>query len=348
MSRVARRSAAEAIKTGRPPKEAAAPLPRWIPPQLCQPVETAPSGRQWLHEIKLDGFRMAARIDRGRVQLLTRTGLDWSDKYPSAVAAIAKVRAGSAYLDGELCGVGDDGLPSFSLTQAASDGFRRVRIVYFAFDLLHLDGCDTARQPLIERKALLQPLVADIPGVQFNDHETGDGELIRRHAGQLGFEGVVSKTIDAPYAPGNRGLWRKAKCLNRQEFVVVGWTDPEGSRPHLGALLLGYYTDDGKLVYAGRGGTGTPEKVLADLRRRLDPLARKSSPLSAPPPRKTRFGSPLVLSRVHWVEPNLVAEITYLTWTEDGLLRHTVYVGLRSDKPARDVRRETPSSGFGA
>jgi ATP-dependent DNA ligase len=130
------------------------------------------------------------------------------------------------------------------------------------------------------------------------------------------------------------------KCLNRQEFVVVGWTNPEGSRPHLGALLLGYYADDGKLVYAGRVGTGMSEKVLKDLRRRLDPLARPQSPLNAPPPRSTRFGSPLVLSRVHWVDPALVAEITYLTWTADNLLRQTVYVGLREDKPADQVRRE--------
>jgi bifunctional non-homologous end joining protein LigD len=182
-------------------------------------------------------------------------------------------------------------------------------------------------------------LVANKPGLQCNGHEAGDGELILKHAGKLGFEGLVSKTIDAPYAPGNRGLWRKAKALNRQEFVVAGWSDPEGSRPHLGALLLGYYTDDGKLIYAGRVGTGMPVKVLADLRR-LDPLARKTSPLSAPPPRGTRFGSPLILSRVHWVEPKLVAEITYLTWTADNLLRHTVYVGLREDKPADQVRRE--------
>ena len=160
-----------------------------------------------------------------------------------------------------------------------------MHLVYYAFDLLHLDGRDVSRLPLIERKALLEPLVAGKPGLQFNGHETGDGELILKHAGKLGFEGVVSKTIDAPYAPGNRGLWRKAKALNRQEFVVVGWSDPEGSRPHLGALLLGYYTDDGKLIYAGRVGTGMPVKVLADLRRRLDPLARKTSPLSVPPPR---------------------------------------------------------------
>jgi ATP-dependent DNA ligase len=175
---------------------------------------------------------------------------------------------------------------------------------------------------------------------QFNGHDTGDGDLILKQAGKLGFGGVVSKTIESPYAPGNRGLWRKAKALNRQEFVIVGWSDPEGSRPHLGALLLGYYSDDGKLIYVGRVGPGMPVKVLADLRRRLDPIARKTSPLSVLPPRSTRFGSPLILSRVHWVEPKLVAEITYLTWTDDNLLRHTVYVGLREDKPPEQVRRE--------
>jgi DNA ligase D-like protein (predicted ligase) len=281
--------------------EQSSPFPRWIPPQLTQLTTAAPSGPQWLHEIKLDGFRMAARIEGGRAQLLTRTGLDWSGKYPSVIAALAKVRVKTAYLDGELCGVGDDGLPSFSQTQAASDGERGVRLVYYAFDLLHLDGQDTAGLPLVERKALLEPLFAGTPGLQFNGHETGEGEVVRQHACKLGFEGVVSKTIDAPYAPGNRGLWRKSKCLNRQEFVVVGWTDPEGSRPYLGALLLGYYTDEGRLIYAGRVGTGMPDKVLADLRRRLEPLARASSQLSAPPPRQTRFGSPLVLSRVHWL-----------------------------------------------
>jgi bifunctional non-homologous end joining protein LigD len=260
-----------------------------------------------VHEIKLDGYRMAARIDNGRVQLLTRTGLDWTAKYPSAVAALANVNVKTAYLDGELCGVDEKGLPSFAHTQAATDGERGVHLVYYAFDLLHIGGWDVSSLTLLERKALLEPLVAKKPGLQFNGHEAGDGELILQHAGKLGFEGVVSKTIDAPYAPRNRGLWRKAKALNRHEFVVVGWSDPEGSRPHLGALLLGYYTDDQKLVYAGRVGTGMPVKVLADLRRRLDPLARKTSPLSAPPPRSTRFGSPLILSRVHWVEPKLVA-----------------------------------------
>jgi DNA ligase D-like protein (predicted ligase) len=283
---------------------------------------------------------MAARIDNGRVQLLTRSGLDWTHKYPTAVSALANLNVQTGYLDGELCGVNAAGLPGFAQTQAATDGERGVHVVYYAFDILHLDGWDVSSLALIERKAILEPLVLNEPGLQFSGHDTGDGELILKHAGKLGFEGVVSKTIDAPYAPGNRGLWRKAKALNRQEFVIVGWSDPEGSRPYLGALLLGYYADDGKLIYAGRVGTGMPDKVLGDLRRRLDPLARKTPPLNILPPRKTRFGSPLVLARVHWVEPKLVAKITYLTWTADNLLRHTVYVGLREDKLADQVRRE--------
>jgi DNA ligase D-like protein (predicted ligase) len=321
----------------------ASPLPTFIRPQLSHPVEHRPSGSQWLHEIKLDDYRMAARIDNGRVQLLTRTGLDWTEKYPSAIAALVNLNVKTAYIE-ELCGVDEAGLPTFAHTQAATDGERNVQLVYYAFDLLHLDGRDISGLQLIERKALLEPLLVNNPGLQFNGHETGDSELILKHAGKLGFEGVVSKTIDAPYAPGNRGLWRKAKWLNRQEFVIVGWSDPEGSRPYLGALLLGYYTEDGKLTYAGRVGTGMPVKILADLRRRLDPIARKTSPLSVPPSRNTHFGSPLVLSRVHWVEPTIVAEITYLTWTADNLLRHTVDVGLREDKPADQVRREVARS----
>src|ERR1700722_1417117 len=208
------------------------------------------------------------RIDNGHAQLLTRTGLDWTAKYPGVIAALANLNVKTAYLDGELCGVDDTGLPSFAQTQAATDGERGVHLVYYAFDLLHLGGWDISGLALIERKALLEPLVVGKPGLQFNGHDPGEGEFILKHAGKLGVEGVVSKTIDAPYAPGNRGLWRKAKSLNRQEFVVVGWSDPEGARPHLGALLLGYYTDDGKLIYTGRVGTGMSAKVLADLRRR--------------------------------------------------------------------------------
>jgi ATP-dependent DNA ligase len=153
------------------------PLPTFIRRQLSQPVEKPPSGPQWLHEIKLDGYRMAARIDNGRVQLLTRTGLDWTAKYPSAIAALANLNIKTAYLDGELCGVDEAGLPTFAHTEAATDGERDVQLVYYAFDLWHLDGWDISGLQLIERKALLEPLHANKLGLQFNGHETGDGEL---------------------------------------------------------------------------------------------------------------------------------------------------------------------------
>jgi bifunctional non-homologous end joining protein LigD len=199
MPRVVKRSASQAVKAG--PSRRSRPnsaLPQFVPPQLSQPVEKPPSGPQWVHEIKLDGFRMAARFDNGRVQLLTRTGLDWTAKYPAAAAALAGVNVKTAYLDGELCGVDEAGLPSFARTQAATDGERGVHVVYYAFDLLHIGGWDISGLTLRERKALLEPLVANKPGLQFNGHEAGNGELILQHAGKLGFEGVVSKTIDAP------------------------------------------------------------------------------------------------------------------------------------------------------
>jgi ATP-dependent DNA ligase len=232
------------------------------------------------------------------------------------------------------------GLPDFAQTQAATDGERGVHVVYYAFDILHLDGWDVSSLALIERKAILEPLVLNKPGLQFNGHDTGEGELILKHAGKLGFEGVVSKTIDArPTLRETTASGAKPRrSTAKSSSSWAGRTRKDRGRI-LGALLLGYYADDRKLIYACRVGTGMPDKVLADLRRRLDPLARKTPPLNILPC-KTRFGSPLVLSRVHWVEPKLVAEITYLTWTADSLLRHTVYVGLREDKPADRVRRK--------
>jgi bifunctional non-homologous end joining protein LigD len=204
MPRIVKRSASQAVIPGPSPR--GDPLPGFVSTQLSQLVEKPPSGPQWLHEIKLDGFRMAARIDNGRVQLLTRTGLDWTGKYPSAAAALANLNIKTGYLDGELCGVDEFGLLSFAHTQAATDGERGVRLVYYAFDLLHLDGWDVSDLQLVERKALLEPLLTNKPGLQFNGHDAGDGQLILEHAGKLGFEGVISKTADAPYAPGNRGL----------------------------------------------------------------------------------------------------------------------------------------------
>jgi ATP-dependent DNA ligase len=176
----------------------------------------------------------------------------------------------------------------------------------------------------------------------YTDHQIAHGRAFHQKACAASLEGIVSKRADAAYAPGNRGLWVNVKCLQREEFLVVGWTDPEGSRPWLGALLLAYCDPQGRLVYAGRVGAGIKQAELERLWCRLQPLSVSEIPFEVPPPRSTRFGSPLVLSRVHWVRPELVAEVKYLTWTGDNLLRQVVYEGLREDKPAAEVRRPLP------
>jgi DNA ligase D-like protein (predicted ligase) len=320
-------------------------LPEWVKPQLAKLVDDPPDGSDWLHEIKFDGYRMHARLDRGAVRLLTRTGFDWTHKYPAIASAVSSLPAGQAYLDDELCGVRPDGTSSFSLIQAASDAGNARALIFFLFDLLHLDGETISAMPFKERKERLRKLLSQATApLQFSDHQIGRGRAFYEHACVLKLEGIVSKRADAPYAPGNRGLWLKVKCLNREEFVVVGWTDPEGARPWLGALLLAYYNPDGRLAYAGRVGAGIDHAELERLWGRLQPLATPDMPLDVPPPRASRFGTPLVLSRVHWVRPELAAEVKYLTRTEDNLLRQVVYEGLREDKPAGEVTREVPSS----
>jgi DNA ligase D-like protein (predicted ligase) len=302
-------------------------------------VKQAPHGDSWLHEIKYDGYRMLARLDRGRVNILTRRGNDWTDKYPSIARALGALPAQSAYLDGELCGVLPDGRTAFNLIQNALE-HGDASLVYFAFDLPHLDGEDLPDLPLVDRKARLQALLAGAPdSIRYSDHQVGHGPAFHKAACEHGLEGIVSKRADGRYEPDRRS-WLKIKCLNREEFVVVGWSDPEGSRHRIGALLLGYYTPDGKLIYAGRVGTGMTVAELERLYARLAPLAIPKMPLSEPPPRGGRFGSPLVLSRVHWVRPEMVVEVSYVEMTPDGLLRHVAYLGEREDKPARKVRRD--------
>ena len=215
-------------------------LPQWVAPQLTQLADAAPDGDGWLHEIEYDGYRMHARLDRGAVKLLTRTGLDWTHKYPAIAKAVADLHACQTYLGGELCGVGVDGITLFNIVQLASDSGNAAALVFFLFDLLYLDGEDL--RPLIERKGRLSALLANAgPCLHYSDHIVGQGPAFYERACAMHVEGTVSKRIDASNTPGNRGLWRKVKCLNRAEFVVVGWTDPEGSRPYLGAQLLAYH-----------------------------------------------------------------------------------------------------------
>jgi bifunctional non-homologous end joining protein LigD len=288
---------------------------------------------------------MHARLDAGTVKLLTRTGLDWTHKYQTIAKAVAALGTRQAYLDGELCGVGPGGITSLNIVQLASDRGNAAALVFFLFDILHLDGEDLRSRPLIERKERLGTLLANsASSLHYSDHVVGQGLAFYEKACAMHVEGIVSKRIDAPYTPGNRRLWRKVKCLNRAEFVVVGWSEPEGRRPYLGALLLGYHNPDGKLIYAGRVGSGIDYAELERLSRRVQPLATDRMPLDVAPPRGSRFGSPLVLSRMHWVRPELVAEVKFLAWTEDNLLRQVVYEGLREDKPASEVRREMPYS----
>jgi ATP-dependent DNA ligase len=208
-----------------------------------------------------------------------------------------------------------------------TDGRGTAKLVYFA-DLLFVDGASIAHRPLLERKTGLERILAGVSSaIRHSDHVAGDGPRFRAAASAAQVEGMVSKRIDAPYAPGDRGLWRKARCPNREEFVIVGRTDPEGSQPYLGALLLGYYAEDGRLLYAGRAGGGMSQAEQQQLHARLAPLATAAMPLAEPPPNSNRFGSELVLSPVHWVRPQLMGEVTVLTWTADRLLRQVTFSG---------------------
>src|ERR1700722_14990261 len=283
-----------------PPRDAIsdlAPPPHWIEPELCKLVTRIPAGDNWAHEIKFDGFRTHARIVSGAAALLTRNGLDWTAKYPDVAAAIGALNCRQAYVDGELCAVLPDGTRPFSALQGHGDA--PAALVYFAFDLLHLDSEDLMRLPLLERKARLEALLADAqPVLHFSGPIIGNGARVFEEGSKLGVEGMVSKQVDRPYMPGNRGVWVKTKFLNRQEFVIVGWTDPEGSRSALGTLLLGYYRDDDKLISAGRAGTGMTEFELLGLLEKLRALASDRMTVGVPPPKTSRSGKPLVLAPI--------------------------------------------------
>jgi len=315
-----------------------AAFPQTFAPQLSTLVKSPPTGPQWIHEIKYDGYRIGARILHDNVKLITRNGNDWTETFPEIAAAVKELPLEEALIDGEAAVLLPDGITSFQALQGVLKHHERGRLAYFVFDLLHLDGRDLSGLPLEERKAILRRLAGKSPAdavIRYSLHFEGDGAAVLREACRMGLEGIVSKRRDLPYESGRSRNWLKTKCVKRQEFVIGGFTDPEGSRVGIGALLIGV-NQDGHLRFAGKVGTGFTSDVLTELRQRLKVLERKDCPFSPQP-----TGS---LGRsAHWVKPDLVAEVEFTEWTEDGKIRHPSFQGLREDKLASAITREGPA-----
>jgi bifunctional non-homologous end joining protein LigD len=309
----------------------------FIPPELATLVADPPLGEGWLHEIKFDGYRIETLLDRGKARCLTRAGLDWTERFPAIAQAVSRIPARNCTLDGEVVALLPDGRSSFQALQERLHADPPGDLVYYVFDLLRLDGVDLREEPLDQRKEMLRKLFRGLGRggrrvVRYSDHVAGRARAVLARACRLGLEGVVSKRRDAPYRSGRNRNWLKIKCVNRQELMIVGFTEPQGRRTGVGALLLGVYDSRGTLQYAGKVGTGMSETLLGSLRAELDAIERKRPTVDA--------GAEGRRGGVHWVEPRLVAEVAFTEWTRDGRLRHPAFVALREDKSPREVRRE--------
>jgi bifunctional non-homologous end joining protein LigD len=314
-----------------------AAFPAEFTPALATLVDEVPAGEGWIHEIKYDGYRLVVMLRGGKARLVTRNGNDWTDKFPEMAAALAALPARDAIVDGELVMLTPGGTSSFQALQNVLGSGRTADLVFYAFDLMHLDGMDLRGSPLLARKEALRGLLAGDPAsaVRFSDHIVGSGGVFHQQACAMGLEGIICKRADAPYAQKRTKDWLKVKCLLGQEFVIGGFTEPRGSRSHFGALHVGVYRD-GELVHAGKVGTGFNEEVLRQVHARLKKLRRADSPFSDFGRRGRQPAG------VTWVEPTLVCEVEFTEWTGDGILRHPVFQGLREDKPATQVVREDP------
>ena len=313
-------------------------IPKFIAPQLATLVKEPPAGDDWLHELKFDGYRMLSHIDRDKVQFWSRNGKDWTKKFPNLTLAMKSLPANSAIIDGEVVIFERDGRSSFQkLQNAIADSSSKFS--YAAFDLIYFDGFDLSKVALDDRKELLRALFESVPNsspLRYSDHVVGNGQLMLTHACKTGIEGIVSKLRTSHYDSARSRNWLKVKCSKRQEFVIVGYTDSSAGLPGFGALVLGVY-EDKRLVYAGRVGTGFTLKQRVDIQRRLVTFSRKASPFTSLPRDPG-------LRDAHWVEPRLVAEVSFIEWTSEGTLRHPSFQGLRQDKKPQEVRREFPET----
>lgn len=307
--------------------------PDFVEPQLAVLAAKPPSEEGWVHELKLDGYRMQARKNGRGVQMLTRSGLDWTERVRSVANEVAKLAVDKVTLDGEVVVLAENGTTNFADLQASfQDGAKNV-LTYFCFDLLHVEGRNARELSLVARKEMLTEVLdgADEELLRVSEHLVTDGGEMLHKACEFHAEGIVSKRAAGRYSPGRGGDWLKMKCLHEQEFVVGGYTLPSNGSRGVGALLLGYY-EGGKLIYVGRTGTGFTQKTHAMLRGKLEKLAREATPFASVPAEARRGAM--------WVKPELVAQVRFATWTADNLVRQAAFLGLREDKEAKDVRRE--------
>ncbi|OOG82378.1 DNA ligase D [Pseudomonas sp. A25(2017)] len=311
------------------------PLPETLKPELATLVDSAPDG-DWLYEIKFDGYRVMARIESGDVKLLTRNGHDWTHKLPRQAEALAALGLESAWLDGEMVVANDQGVPDFQALQNAFEAGSSGKIAYYLFDMPYLNGMDLRKVPVQERRAALAAVLEpnESPLLRFSDAFEETPEALLNSACQMRMEGLIGKRIGSAYVSRRSNDWIKLKCKNRQEFVVVGFSEPKGARSAFGALLLGLHdADSGQLRYAGKVGTGFNETTLKSIYQQLLPLETKKPAVVNPPTGYEAKG-------VHWLEPTLLAEVAFAEMTKEGSVRHAVFHGLRDDKPAKDITQE--------